>query len=1301
MRNPALHLVGIAASPGGDEIFGTRAEEELRQWLETRLDALGIDPVAYSRFVLSLLRRPDSALSPPEEAVSINKNIGRRSCTRPKAKLPSQGEREQRRAVVQYLKSAADNKCGVETLVDELCTKLRDLEGGGSHDEKEESRKLDSESKTNLEVLTPFDRALRYYAAFPALQPTSLKTFSQRKDKTFGNNNNNNNNTNSSINYNNNKNSNKAYNTKTKMPITIETQRREDKESFGFAKFMEREREKERELELDQLRLAQLQAKFDESLEALWDSGPGNAQDTASIWAAPTLSIPSGPLWPTDTTDTTFTLSTADNGCTSDTPYQECVVDDSPLIPWDIDLISIEDYVEECSNKNKSEALWDSGPGNAQDTASIWAAPTLSIPSGPLWPTDTTDTTFTLSTADNGCTSDTPYQECVVDDSPLIPWDIDLISIEDYVEECSNKNKSESNINWSDTVIDGPWCWKGLGNNLTTLGHSSQKGSCFFPVAPRKTPIGTRKESRSNLKIHSLPEPDEDLLTSARTHFRPIKDDGNWADGTTFPVNNALERVAYRRSESGNLLYLPGGESPYMEYRESNSPIPSTSSNLTLKFRVRQCDKCVQTEPIRSPIKRRIISEQDHFHFSPVETEETIAHEQEKVEKDYFSLSQERLKPGFLQKYDHYTVPGYNLNTSFGTDNRDLNYIRKFYQKFPYEHDLPKPLLPPAKLPRTVLHEEDPALEPVAVKSYMKSDINRILDYYEKRKDDFGPTPKKGVKWLKNNDNLTSAVLPRYVAELAELVELDPDPYLKGNYNWYYTGGSLTNVTLGDQTILIYPYVGELVASPLMPMENALWKPILQKSDKLNLDGVILGRYKNHCILYKLTLRGNKVELFEFHKKASTLPYVSGEMCPCIEDYFCTIDVNRMLSLWNVNRKKNVASYKVIHSKVMDDSWGSIKYQLLDPHVLVFIDRCCLHYLDTRIPFDQPSLSLCPKQFLEECESLSVEKVSRHSSCRYVGTYHNLLLCDNRSPKKCVSQKWTHQFRSTPLLFSTVNRNEEEILVLSSPLVGESLMILNTWTYESPHSYNLPITLPSIKETLNEAQLQGLCLDPYMKNRLELCKSGSTLVTDQKGDVFFFVQTSIGDVFYQCITHKDILDKNSETKVRAISALNAWEHALTTQDNPIVPITMSSKCDMKHVYKSFKNKHLQLDQYEELDDTFDQNWRKSIEELSSYEDILASELLAVWGISEQVSISLSATPHQKVLNWLEMNNDKATSFSLDEMEYMGTPEDTQELISVSQNPDSRYLNNSYNNEEEPFLPKVKTKSIERKKKSAK
>lgn len=103
--------------------------------------------------------------------------------------------------------------------------KLRDLEGGGSDEAKEESKSTDDDNKTNLESLTPRDRALRYYAAFPALQPTTLKKFPQKKDRNCGNNNNNNNNFNNNnnkingVNYNNNKNNNKSRNKKTKMSI--------------------------------------------------------------------------------------------------------------------------------------------------------------------------------------------------------------------------------------------------------------------------------------------------------------------------------------------------------------------------------------------------------------------------------------------------------------------------------------------------------------------------------------------------------------------------------------------------------------------------------------------------------------------------------------------------------------------------------------------------------------------------------------------------------------------------------------------------------------------------------------------------------------------------------------------------------------------------------------------------------------------------------------------------------------------------------------------------------------------------
>lgn len=126
---------------------------------------------------------------------------------------------------------------------------------------------------------------------------------------------------------------------------------------------MERERdnEKEEEIELDKLRLAQLTAKFDESLEALWDTASGNSQGTDSIWAAPSLSIPLKPLWPTDGNDTSsFTVSTTSSSehVVDTTPFQESIVDDSPLIPWDLDLVGTKERSDEIAIKNNTRTFF-------------------------------------------------------------------------------------------------------------------------------------------------------------------------------------------------------------------------------------------------------------------------------------------------------------------------------------------------------------------------------------------------------------------------------------------------------------------------------------------------------------------------------------------------------------------------------------------------------------------------------------------------------------------------------------------------------------------------------------------------------------------------------------------------------------------------------------------------------------------------------------------------------------------------------------------------------------------------------
>lgn len=91
---------------------------------------------------------------------------------------------------------------------------------------------------------------------------------------------------------------------------------------------------------------------------------------------------------------------------------------------------------------------------------------------------------------------------------------------------------------------------------------------------------------------------------------------------------------------------------------------------------------------------------------------------------------------------------------------------------------------------------------------------------------------------------------------------------------------------------------------------------------------------------------------------------------------------------------------------------------------------------------------------------------------------------------------------------------DKEIIILSTQTAGENAIILNTWlSDEDSHSFNLPFTPPYIVETLHEAQMKGMCLNPYLRSRFNLCNAGSALITSlNEKEVFYFVQNSIGTV---------------------------------------------------------------------------------------------------------------------------------------------------------------------------------------------
>ncbi|CAG9772609.1 unnamed protein product [Ceutorhynchus assimilis] len=147
-------------------------------WLEEQLEARGIDSEVYTRYILSLLHAHTLDVIYPEDDLTFSKfkkDGGRGVVSYKRSRRTdtwwrhAQADAEQikRSAAVQCLMSAAEQSCEIESLVDELCEKLKEVNPKGDN----------SPSKSNQDenilkepfISNPKELAERYFAAFPPL----------------------------------------------------------------------------------------------------------------------------------------------------------------------------------------------------------------------------------------------------------------------------------------------------------------------------------------------------------------------------------------------------------------------------------------------------------------------------------------------------------------------------------------------------------------------------------------------------------------------------------------------------------------------------------------------------------------------------------------------------------------------------------------------------------------------------------------------------------------------------------------------------------------------------------------------------------------------------------------------------------------------------------------------------------------------------------------------------------------------------------------------------------------------------
>ncbi|XP_066278190.1 uncharacterized protein [Branchiostoma lanceolatum] len=148
----------------------------VQSWLGQELEMRGIDAMIYTRYILSILLQEDVD-EMAEVDIDGGTGFGRKmGYVKVKGKKKGRVDKEElkKTAAVQCLQSVSDQDAGIESLVEELCCRLKELQAqkeAQPDGEKENVSPAVEEGEENS--TSPEDQAQRYYEAFPALGDTA------------------------------------------------------------------------------------------------------------------------------------------------------------------------------------------------------------------------------------------------------------------------------------------------------------------------------------------------------------------------------------------------------------------------------------------------------------------------------------------------------------------------------------------------------------------------------------------------------------------------------------------------------------------------------------------------------------------------------------------------------------------------------------------------------------------------------------------------------------------------------------------------------------------------------------------------------------------------------------------------------------------------------------------------------------------------------------------------------------------------------------------------------------------------
>lgn len=429
-----------------------------------------------------------------------------------------------------------------------------------------------------------------------------------------------------------------------------------------------------------------------------------------------------------------------------------------------------------------------------------------------------------------------------------------------------------------------------------------------------------------------------------------------------------------------------------------------------------------------------------------------------------------------------------------------------------------------------------------------------------------------------------------------------------------------------------------------MKLKNT--EPIYQISSWKSPENIIIGaRQKQSFSLFKLVPDDTNYTIHYMNNIIQTDNFTNSCFDCDTNKTFSLSDVCDNVNVYDLCTMRELMTINLDTDSCSLDKWLSIKYY--DNNILFAINRNTIHVLDIRTPKYEIT-SYKPEYNKDNCDEMSVFKFSTlQNNLLYVASSHNVFSYDTRMFKEIQPlQRWTHGMMSTPHLMNLAVHDCDEIISLASPLIDEVRVMVNTHIGKKKNkeelsdeilvqSFHIPWKPPTLQSSLLKCQSQGKMLKPnnFLSKRIKSCNSGLTTISN-KDAIFMFRQNTFGDIFQQEIRPnlKPFEDDHLQKSLINWSMIESKQKPALFATNII---------NMKPVFTLLKSN---VQNIPETRSKQQEKWKRPINELNEYKDILAEDLLAPWNlISTQSELPLQldddeATTKEKVAAWLEKSS---------------------------------------------------------------